>query len=53
MLNGILLVSDTYNHRVRLLDLDNQKVSTLCGMGVVGDPGHIDGPCARSKLNFP
>lgn len=52
-LNGILLIADTYNHRIRLLDLDSQKVSTLCGTGIVGDPGHIDGSCSRSKLNFP
>lgn len=38
---------------MRILDLQTQKVSTLCGSGLVGEPGHIDGPCVKSKLNFP
>lgn len=28
----------------------NKKVSTLCGNG---EPGHVDGPCNKAKLNFP
>ena len=48
--SSLLLVSDTYNHRLRVLDLTTRKVSTLCGST---DPGHVDGPCKDAKLNFP
>lgn len=47
---NILLLADTYNHRIRVIDLQNEKVSTLSGNG---DPGHLDGPCVSAKFNFP
>ena len=43
-------MADTYNHRIRLVDLDLGKVTTLCGSG---ESGHVDGPCLIAKLNFP
>ena len=42
---GILLVADTYNHRIRVIDLKSGKVSTLCG---TGEPGHADGACLKA-----
>lgn len=48
--SGIILIADTYNHRIRVIDLATNKVSTVCGNG---EPGHVDGPCVKSKLNFP
>ena len=47
-----VLVADTYNHRLRVVDLTNGKVSTLCGSG---EPGHLDGLYTnqKTKLNFP
>ena len=49
----LLLVSDTYNHRIRLVDLNSSQVTKICGSGIVGDPGHNDGDAKFSKLNFP
>eukprot|EP00347_Sterkiella_histriomuscorum_P008023 403346666 len=53
-LTGALIVADTYNHRIRLIDLETLQVtSTLCGSGIIGDPGHQDGALVKTKLNFP
>ena len=49
-LDKIILVSDTYNHRIRVIDQETEEVTTLCGLG---DPGHIDGACTQTKFNIP
>jgi hypothetical protein len=48
--DGSLLVADTYNHRIRLVDKTLTKVSTLAG---TGEAGYLNGPCNLAKFNFP
>lgn len=38
--NGALLIADTYNHKIKRLDLATQSVTTLAG---TGEPGAADG----------
>jgi YVTN family beta-propeller protein len=47
--DGKLVVCDSANHRLRLVDLDG-SVSTLAGTGV---PGHADGAMAAGMFNLP
>lgn len=39
--DGTLLIADTYNHKIKRLDLAMQAVTTIAG---TGEPGHADGP---------
>jgi DNA-binding beta-propeller fold protein YncE len=43
-----ILVADTANHRIRLIE--NNQVSTIAGTGI---PGHVDGPAASAQLHTP
>ena len=45
-----LLIADTYNHKVKLLDLKQGRVSTLLG---TGEPGARLGTLAETQLNEP
>lgn len=45
-----LLVADTNNHRVRKIDLLNNRVDTLAGNG---NPGNDDGPAGEATFNQP
>jgi DNA-binding beta-propeller fold protein YncE len=38
--DGTLLIADTYNHKIKRLDLATQSVTTIAG---TGEPGHEDG----------
>jgi DNA-binding beta-propeller fold protein YncE len=49
---GRLYVSDTLNHRVRRIDLENGVVTTVGGTGEAGFGGD-GGPAIEAKLNFP
>ena len=49
MANGNLVVSDAYNHRIRVVSA-SQGVSTLAGSGVVG---FADGKGAAAKFYYP
>ena len=48
--NGNTIVADTFNHRIRKVDLATQTVSTVAGTGV---NGFQDGPAAQAKMNRP
>lgn len=43
-------MADTYNHRLRLVDLQTMRVSTICGSSEVG---YTDALFRQSRLNFP
>ena len=43
-------IADTYNHRIKVLDPSNGKVTTLAG---TGKPGLADGPAARAQFDEP
>ncbi len=45
-----LLIADTYNHKIKLLDLKDGRVTTLLG---TGDPGGRLGAIAETQLNEP
>jgi len=47
---GTVLVADTYNHKVKLIDLELGSVHTLVG---TGERGHADGPGRRAQLSEP
>jgi thiol-disulfide isomerase/thioredoxin len=46
----LLVVADTYNHKIKLIDLKNKRVSTLVG---TGDPGNKLGEPTQTQLNEP
>ena len=48
--DGRVLVSDSWNHCIRMLSADLQQVHTVAGDGGVG---HRDGAAARAQLNYP
>jgi WD40 repeat protein len=48
--DGCVLVTDTVNHRIRVLSGDLQQVSTVAGDG---DEGHRDGAAAQARFNWP
>jgi hypothetical protein len=47
---GTVLVADTYNHKVKLIDLELGSVHTLVG---TGESGCSDGPGRRAMLSEP
>ncbi len=48
--DGNLYVADTYNHKIRRLNLSTQKVETVVGKG---QRGYQDGPALQALLNEP
>ena len=45
-----LFIADTYNHKIKTLDLHTNQLVTLAGNG---KPGDINGPLEQAKLNEP
>jgi len=45
----ILFVADSYNHRIRKIDLSTKRVTTLCG---TGELGHTDGPANVATFKY-
>jgi hypothetical protein len=48
--HGKVIIADTYNHKIKMLDPGSGTVATLAGTGV---PGHADGNAARSQFHEP
>jgi sugar lactone lactonase YvrE len=49
---SVLYVSDTVNHRIRAIDLEEGTIDTIAGTGDAGFSGD-GGDATRAKLNFP
>jgi thiol-disulfide isomerase/thioredoxin len=47
---GVVLVADTYNHKIKLIDLEIGSVHSLVG---TGESGHNDGPGRKATLSEP
>lgn len=47
---GRVIVADTYNHKIKMLDPASRKVSTIAGTGA---PGHADGAASRAQFHEP
>ena len=47
---GILYVADTYNHKIKIIELASGKVSTLAG---TGRSGENDGPSLEATMSEP
>jgi DNA-binding beta-propeller fold protein YncE len=50
--DGSLVFSDTFNHRIRRVDVDSGVISTICGTGGKGFSGD-GGPAELARLNEP
>jgi DNA-binding beta-propeller fold protein YncE len=48
--DGRVLIADTYNHKIKMLDPASGKVTTIAGTGL---PGHVDGPASRAQFYEP
>jgi thiol-disulfide isomerase/thioredoxin len=48
--DGRLVIADTYNHKIKLLDPAKRKVWTLAG---TGEPGHRDGAGRKARFYEP
>ncbi|HET9953189.1 MAG TPA: hypothetical protein VFQ61_01730, partial [Polyangiaceae bacterium] len=52
--NGLIYVSDTYNHRVRVVNLADSTIETFAGGGTAIGPNFGDGgPATAASLNMP
>ena len=49
--DGSVVVADTWNHCIRLIEAGGGAVSTLAGKG--GEEGFADGPAAAARFNWP
>ncbi len=47
---GRILIADTYNHKIKMLDPASGMVTTIAG---TGQPGHADGRAARAQFYEP
>ncbi|MCD8534541.1 MAG: hypothetical protein LR011_07055 [Verrucomicrobia bacterium] len=47
---GSILVADTYNHKIKILNLSQRQISTLAGTGVAG---YQDGPFSQAQFSEP
>jgi DNA-binding beta-propeller fold protein YncE len=47
---GRVIIADTYNHKIKMLDPSSGRVSTIGGSGVAG---HQDGAAARAQFHEP
>ena len=47
---GKLYAGDTYNHKIKLVDPEGPRMSTLAG---TGEPSHRDGPADQASFNEP
>jgi thiol-disulfide isomerase/thioredoxin len=48
--DGLVYVADTYNHKIKKLDLQSRRCDTLVG---TGQPGSADGLATQAQLNEP
>lgn len=48
--NGKVYIADTYNHKIKVLDPDSKRLSTLIG---TGERGYKDGAFDEAQLNEP
>jgi sugar lactone lactonase YvrE len=48
--SGRVFIADTYNHKIKVLDLPSRSVVTFAGTGV---SGHMDGPGDRAQFHEP
>ncbi len=48
--SGHLIIGDTFNNRVRLLDISSNMVTTIAGTGTAG---YVDGLDSIAELNYP
>jgi DNA-binding beta-propeller fold protein YncE len=48
--DGRVIIADTYNHRIKMLDPASGSVSTIAGTGV---PGHADGAGSGAQFHEP
>ncbi len=48
--DGRILIADTYNHKIKMLDPVSGKITTIAG---TGQPGHADGRAARAQFYEP
>ena len=50
VMDGVLYVADTYNHKIKAMDLSNRVVETVAGSG---DSGATDGEAMKATFNEP
>jgi DNA-binding beta-propeller fold protein YncE len=48
--DGRVIIADTYNHKIKMLDPASRTVSTIAGTGA---PGHADGAASRAQFHEP
>ena len=48
--NGNIIVSDSGNNRIRLINITSGNVSTIAGNGT---QGYLDGPALQSEFHYP
>jgi hypothetical protein len=48
--DGRVIIADTYNHKIKMLDPQTRKLRTIAGTGV---PGHSDGDGSRAQFHEP